>query len=385
MGKIALIFRNIRSIHIGKDVTLVPQHLGRVLGLDVEIISNESKVEHDIPEYVDGMRFRLLKGIWPDGKTSRSIRLLLFLCRHAKEYDVIVLFHYHMRSLLGVLTYKIFNPKGVAYIKGDMKPEDIMSGYSRVRGIRGVLRRTFYRIAISRLDVMSCEAAGVVSLIKSSDSPLLAFREGQLVLAPNGFDEAGMARTGTVRKSWEEKENIILTAGRMGYPEKNHEMLLDALRNVDLDGWKCIFAGKRTPEFDEKVKAFRQDCPDKSDSVIMAGYISDKKSMWDLFNRARVFVLTSRWESAALVLNEAKWFGCYILTTDVGVASDLLSGIPCGEFLPQDDPPALAEALNRIISGKTNTDAYEGYDFSELGIGHCMRPVEERIAMLLKK
>lgn len=385
MGKIALYYRTIRSFHIGKDVTVVPQYLGRTLGLDVEIVSNADERTKEIPEVVDGMRFRLLKGTGPYGDAARSFRLYLHLCRHAREYDVVVFIHYHMRPLLGVLLYKLFNPKGIAYIKGDFNESDLSSGFSRGRGVRGFFRRLFYRTAIKHLDILSCETSRTYSRIRTSDSPLLSFRDGQLVLAPNGFDEAAMIRTGTARRSWDEKENIILMVGRLGFYEKNCEMLLDALENLDLGGWKCLFVGKRTPEFDERARLFKQAHPDKAGSVVLPGFISDKKTLWDLFSRARVFVLTSRYESAGLVLNEAKWFGCYILTTDVGTASDLLSGKPFGEFLPQDDPKALAAALERIISGETSTDVYDGYDYSELSLERCMLPVVEKISGLLNK
>lgn len=57
--------------------------------------------------------------------------------------------------------------------------------------------------------------------------------------------------------------------------------------------------------------------------VILVGNIENKNLLYDYYNRAKVFLLTSRLEGFAIVYPEALKFGNYIITTDVGGAKDI--------------------------------------------------------------
>lgn len=51
--------------------------------------------------------------------------------------------------------------------------------------------------------------------------------------------------------------------------------------------------------------------------VILLGNIEDKNLLYDDYDRAKVFLLTSRWESFGIVLVEALRFGNYIIATEI--------------------------------------------------------------------
>lgn len=198
---------------------------------------------------------------------------------------------------------------------------------------------------------------------------------------PNGFDERLLRRLELVPRSAERKENLIVTVGRLGTEEKNTEMMLDALGRIDLTrggGWKCCLIGTTEPSFREAVDRFYELHPDKRESVVFTGPIYDKRALWEYYDRSKVFVLTSRWESYGLVLNEAKRFGCYLVSTDVGAARDLI-GSRYGEYIPQENAGALAEVLQRIIDGKVNTDIYGCWDASSVSWESVLRPAADRL------
>ena len=60
MPNLTLSFLYMEREHVGKDVTCVPQYLGRMLGADVEIVSLTSATNRDFPAELDGIRYRFL-------------------------------------------------------------------------------------------------------------------------------------------------------------------------------------------------------------------------------------------------------------------------------------------------------------------------------------
>jgi glycosyltransferase involved in cell wall biosynthesis len=61
-----------------------------------------------------------------------------------------------------------------------------------------------------------------------------------------------------------------------------------------------------------------------------------------------VFVLPSRWEARALVVQEAMAAGTPVVATDVGGLHDLVAGT--GLLVIPGDPEAIAKATDRILA-----------------------------------
>lgn len=81
------------------------------------------------------------------------------------------------------------------------------------------------------------------------------------------------------------------------------------------------------------------------------------------------FVLTSRYETAGIVLSEAAATGLPILSTPVGIASQLITP-QTGILVSQDeanDSHALAQYLTRIVEMDTYPSAAEEHRFSTVG------------------
>jgi glycosyltransferase involved in cell wall biosynthesis len=67
---------------------------------------------------------------------------------------------------------------------------------------------------------------------------------------------------------------------------------------------------------------------------------------------AGVFVLASRRDSCALVLNEAREAGCAIVATDVDGTAEALEDGRAGLLVPPQNPAELANALCRMLSSE---------------------------------
>ncbi|RHR99019.1 glycosyltransferase [Parabacteroides sp. AF14-59] len=183
---------------------------------------------------------------------------------------------------------------------------------------------------------------------------------------PNGFDEEYLKKMHIHERLFEEKENLILTVGDLGRDQKNTQMLLRALEKIDLGEWKVYLIGPICELFEKYIEDFYMKCPNKKEQVLFTGPIYDKKQLWEYYNKAKVFVLTSKFESFALVLNEAKRFRNYLISTPVGAFRDLCDNGKLGISVSQNADEELAERLNEVILGELEIDVYNDYDVTSL-------------------
>lgn len=362
---VTLIFKGLEQQHLGKDVFLVPYYLGKQHNYNVTIVYPKSHTNKEFPSELRGVK---LVPIELRGKaTSLSIyrkwNFLLYLMKNARKTDVLVRFHYTIETALMVVIYKLLNSSGITYIKGDINADKIDS--SEKLTLRAKIKDYLYFFVSKKIDVFSCETTLVYNKICNSSLGKWQFGE-KLVLVSNGFDEDYLKVLNIKEKLFKEKEELIITVGRIGTYEKNNELFLKALEDVNLNGWKVYFIGPIEKQFESIVQSFFYNYPEKRDSVVFLGSISDKKELWEYYNRAKVFVLTSRFEGYPIVFSEAKRFRNYILSTDLPASVDLVEGNVYGEIIPQDDASSLALRLQCIIDGGKDIDVYHGYNMAEL-------------------
>ena len=376
MANLTLTFLYMEREHIGKDVSCVPWYLARALGTDIEIVSLTSATNRDFPAEDKGIKYRFLFRRGDRGNGWWKLGFFWwYLLWNGRKIDILMRFHYSPATVVEVVLYKILNPHGKAYIKCDTDHK-LVDKFPHEGG--GGAKLWLYRKAIRSLDVVSCETSEAYRAINSSKSPWLDFGD-KLVFVPNGFDEQMLVDSGITVKPFIQKENVMITVGRLGTEQKNTEMLLEALAVTDMKDWTFYLVGPVDQTFQPIVDRFFEKHPEKRGSVVFTGPIYDKRELWEYYNRAKVFVLTSIWESYALVLNEAKRFGCYMVSTDVGAARDLIGDNEHGEYIEQNDAEGLKDALQKIICGQTNTDVYDGDISHSISWEHVLAPVVEKL------
>lgn len=143
-------------------------------------------------------------------------------------------------------------------------------------------------------------------------------------------------------------------------------MLLRALERIDLRGWKVFLIGPICELFQKDIDDFYMKYPSKKEQVLFTGPIYDKKQLWEYYNKAKVFVLTSKFESFALVLNEAKRFRNYLISTPVGAFYDLCDNGRLGTSVSQNADEELAKRLNEVILGELEINVYNDNDVTSL-------------------
>ncbi len=110
------------------------------------------------------------------------------------------------------------------------------------------------------------------------------------------------------------------------------------------------------------------------------GPIFDKKELWSYYNRAKVFVLTSRWEGSPLIFPEAKRFRNYLVSTNVGGAYDVIEKDKYGTLIPQEDDCTLSEVLNGIVNGEISIDVYKDFDPQQLSYQRRLQTIVKRLS-----
>lgn len=310
------------NFHLVKDVGQLPYFMYKTEGYDAELVSYKNNTEYPFLENeVKGLKLNFIpnKGRF----LYFEIGVLYYLWNFSKSIDVLNLFHFKKDNFLYLLIYKIVNPKGKAYIKLDM---DILffKDYNAFLFSNYTLKNFFLKALTSWIfkltNVFSVETD------QARDYLLKVYPElkNKLICIPNGVDNIYLDQEIPV-KPFHEKENIILTVGRIGTEQKNTELLLDALKISDLKDWKVYILGPIEESFKKYIADFYREFPQMENKVIFTGNITNRKELFDWYNRAKIFCLSSRYEGFPIAFPEALYYGNYILTSPVSSAEHITS------------------------------------------------------------
>lgn len=381
MSNFTLFFNGFTKDQWGKDPFLVPYNLGKELGCEeVNIVRFPSGDENDSINEHDGVRLITLPKTHKNA-TKPTIRLIpyfKYLWRNARNIDYLMLFFNSIESRMLAVLYKTLNTHGKCYIKMDINPRKVNDVPNTTKGPRGLKNKWIDELGKRNVDVISCESKIAFDALRNSKKRWNRWGK-KLIYMPNGFDETLCQKLQIKEKSFSEKENLMITVGRLGTPPKNTSMLLNALGKVDMKDWRAVLIGPIQNSFKPIIEKFYADHPDKGDKIIFTGPIYDKKELWEWYNRSKVFLLSSKWESFALVFVESQRFSNFIISTRVGAAEDVVDGDKYGRIVPIDDIEAMSSEMQKIIDGETNIDVFQNFDKQSLSWEHRIKVVAEKL------
>lgn len=247
------------------------------------------------------------------GKTSeykKQIELAeLFLKEHIHEFDVIMFFNYGSTIWKLARYCKRLKPDIIVYSKLDMG----MGGFEHFCGNKSFmwLRNYAEKLKSQYVDFFTVETKSYYDSL----SKISVFKN-RLGYLPNGVStlDVDVSNIDSIPK-----ENIVITVGRLGEYVKNNELLLDAITLLPEDivkKWKFMFIGPSTEAFIQAVKNFKEKYPEKANSIIMTGNITDRTQLYTYCRRAKIICMTSRTESTCLATLEGMYFGAYPIITN---------------------------------------------------------------------
>lgn len=175
-----------------------------------------------------------------------------------------------------------------------------------------------------------------------AQSARMAGLDTPLAIIPNGVDVSIMERPG-VRV--DKTIRTLLFLSRI-HPIKGLLNLVEALRQIDLSGWRVILAGGdedgHRAMVEAAVQAARLD-----GKVVFHGSVTDADK-WELYRQADLFVLPSYSENFGLVVAEALASGVPVITT-TGTPWQILQTHACGWWV-DIGPGPLAAALRDAMA-----------------------------------
>jgi glycosyltransferase involved in cell wall biosynthesis len=359
---------HMENLELRKDTGQLPYHLGQLPGVETALVSyyhtSDTGVVPEPPEReawgrdypflsteVNGLEMTFLADTGRGQFYERSV--LKYLQKQARQIDVLNLFHFNAENIFYTLWYKWLNPAGKVYIKLDIN----LTFYRRVpyffnvsdypRFKIGLFTRLLYPVFFRLVHTISAESAiGLTYFEERFGVP-----RRKMLLLPNGVDSQRILAQVQTVNAYPARENIILTVGKIGTAQKNNEMLLRALPLTDLEDWKVYFVGAVEPSFRQQIAQFYEAYPHFRDRVIFTGYIASPAELYALYNRARIFCMTSEEEGFPLSACEAAFFGNYLVLSDrVECFDELTDGGQFGQQVGYNDHTALAACLTGLLT-----------------------------------
>lgn len=164
-------------------------------------------------------------------------------------------------------------------------------------------------------------------------------KTSKISILPNPLSsELSLLRNNTYKR-----EKIILSVGRLN-KDKQHYKLIDAFQTLQPAGWKVIIIGAG-PEKDTLINLIKTH--NLVDKVEILSHIKD---IHNFYNKASLFVFTSKSEGFPNALLEAMHFGLPCISTNCNFGpSDLIIDEVNGFLVPVDDQSLLTSRMSQLI------------------------------------
>lgn len=333
----------LENVQLLKDRVILPYVCYRAFGERLHLVT-KSTGEYPYLSYLEGADLIFLPNEQPHMEAA-----IRYMSDHAKDIDLLFLFGARGEYMKLAHTYKSLNPDGMIYMKLDANI-DWANSFP--------LYDNEFSAFLQECDIISCEARHLQAfLYKKWQRPI--------EYIPNGVYYPLYPEAENIR--YEDKENIILTVGRLGTAQKNTLLLLYAyaLAFTELkEPWTLVMVGSVTPEFQSDYDDFCKRFPVLAPYIRLTGNLSDKQTLYQYYKRAKIFALPSRLEGGSPnVFSEAAIFGCTVITTGVDAADDMTDFGRVGRVVPDTED---VEGFSKALLSVCNDPDYLNRNFYEM-------------------
>jgi glycosyltransferase involved in cell wall biosynthesis len=229
--------------------------------------------------------------------------------------------------------------------------------YHGVYNASGAPKR-LYNSVMARGDLVIANSAYTAEHVRKEHP----FAKDRIVTIPRGVDigrfdpeKVDPFRRQVLRRAWQVPENdtaalILLPARMTGWKGHREAVAAAALlaRKSELS-WRMIFAGDaqgRTHYVDEIKQLISRHGLD--DRVLLVGHCGDMPAAFALADI--VIAPSNEPEAFGRVAAEAGAMGAPVIVSSIGAQPEIIEEGKTGFSVPPFDPPALAEAIARLIS-----------------------------------
>ncbi len=234
----------------------------------------------------------------------------------------------------------------------------------------------FHRWLLGKIDAVVCVSESVLIMQRETVPKRFA---GKFHLIYNGIDDKQFSFSRYHRGK--HKHFSFGYAGRL-VENKGIMVLLEAaaeLRRQDVP-FEIRICGKGTTDFENELKRKTIELG-LQNQVKMLGYTSDMPAF---YNSIDAFVLPSiTKESFGLVLCEAMFSGCAVITTNSGAQEEIVTNNETGLIVAPASVPELAIAMCELIDNEELTERLSEKGHHEVAerftVGRCCAKIDEML------
>ena len=357
------------DVHLKKDPVLFPCYIAKHFKIPFEIVfirgNKQSTKITNLPfnGKIIGLHPTLKKRITKLTDLRRIFflfPLIKYIIKNRNFVSHYMLFHLTDNSFTLAYFIKLFSPNAKIWLKLDASIEglkDFLILISKNSTIKQRIISNRYKKILSKIDLISTETRCTYDLLK--ENPFTESLNIQII--PNGLEEKKSEKPNV-------KQNLIISVARFGTYQKNTELLLNALAKVSLGTWKVFLIGPietKEQNFQKIIDVFFDKNPDLKEKIIFTGNINNSELIDEYYEKAKIFILPSRFESFGIAILEALSKGDYLILSDVGAARDLVKNEDFGYILPESEQnkqnekiieQAIIVRLQAIIDKKFNIE-----------------------------
>ena len=281
---------------------------------------------------------KYLRGLEMDflGEDTLQARLE-YVDAHAAEMDLLILHGARHEYIPLVEHYKNLRPYGKIYLATDMNT----NWASNIAH-----EEPAYKNFLQSCDVVAASCRATQKHLSAKwRVPVEMIRNGWYNFPKVSFDNM-----------FEQKENIILTVGRVGSNipcTKRSDILLEAFAKVaaELPNWSLRLVGKIHETFKPWIENYFSEYPNLRGRVTFTGQIEDKTELANEYKRAKIFCLTSPSEGGTPnVTSEALFAGCFMIFSSIDASYEATDDNKCGKVFPIGNVDALANIFREVCT-----------------------------------
>ncbi|HBL4690847.1 glycosyltransferase [Citrobacter sedlakii] len=339
--KIATIFEGFESVHWTKDVGIIPQ-IFTELTKEPGIIICRGKKKYE--EEFNGVKlYSISSRLW----MTYFIKALFIIV--INRVTLINVYHLSKKNYIWLVFAKLLGVK--SFLKLDMDMPNALRMMKHIAENKIKTRFTLY-LQVLLCDFITIEDSELYVLLKKHTF----FKKLQVL--PNCIWDDNRVISHMVEQCVE-RENVIIVVGRIGAYQKNHEIILEAVRDVTWkDDWKMLFIGGYNNDFEIQLKKLLEQDPVLKNNIFLCGN-KDRDELDKIYLRAKVYLSTSRWEGFSLAMTEAAYHGCYIISTPVGGVKDITNNGKYGKIIRSSKHEVAKEIQEIIDNAQDLTNSYK--------------------------
>lgn len=346
------------NVELIKDCGLIPYLLHKNHGHDVSMAGADAGPYPYLETFIKGVKMEFL----PNGGISEKIR---YLDAHAKEIDALLIRGCYATNFPVAEVYKLSNPAGRIYLGLDANSEWM----DRIKWDEPEFMKF-----MNDCDVIATSCSSLQKFLNEK-------WPWKIEYIPNGWYDFSHQQKEPV---FENKENMILTVGRLGTTQKATEVLLEAFARIadKIPGWQLRLVGGVEEAFQPYIREYFGRFPRLAGRVQFVGLLTDREQLFIEYQNAKIFAMPSDWEGAPNVISEALHAGCVTAVTRFDAYEDATDHGRCGLSSEIRDVEGFADILYQLCTDK-NLKQLSAHAYQYSRINFDMENITARVTEML--